>query len=241
MRRPLAALASILAVAALSGCPKKWQNGECETSENCRDQVGYGKICVQGQCQECGQDADCKAGFVCRANKCQPRPECEGPADCAVGQACQAGKCVAAAPAAECGPDAGGRSCGAAQECVAGRCVAARPPPPGPCDDLESVYFAFDSSALSAESRATLEKDARCITGQGTKVFRVEGNCDERGTAEYNVHLGQRRAHSVKKYLVGLGVSAQAMTAISYGKEKPVCTEHDEACWQRNRRADIKQ
>jgi len=237
MSRLLAALASLVLVAGLGGCPKKWQSGECETSENCRGQVGFGKVCVQGRCQECGQDTDCASGFVCKASRCEPRPECEGPSDCAAGKSCQAGRCVAVAPAAECGPASGGRPCSPGQECEAGRCVAARPPPPGPCDDLGSVYFAFDSSMLSPEARATLQKNARCVFEKGAGL-RIEGNCDERGTAEHNMHLGQRRADAVKEFLGGLGVPAKSLSAVSFGKERPVCQEHDESCWQKNRRAD---
>jgi peptidoglycan-associated lipoprotein len=232
MRRALLTLAS-LSVFALAGCPKKWENGECQTSDNCKDQVGYGKVCVQGRCQECGLDTDCKAGFVCRANKCEPRPECETNADCASGKTCQAGKCIAAAVPDECGPD---RPCGAGQECSAGRCVAAAK---GPCDTLQSVYFGFDESSLTAEARSTLEQDAQCIKTKGGAV-KVEGNCDERGTKEYNLHLGQRRADSVKKYLTGLGVAKKDVSTVSFGKEKPVCTQSGEDCWQKNRRADLK-
>ena len=221
----------------LAGCPPALKPGECKTSDNCKDQVGYGKVCVQGLCQECGQDTDCKAGFVCRANKCQPRPECEGPADCASGKTCQDGKCVAAAPD-ECGPD---RACAAGQECMGGRCVAKATPPPvsGPCDQLASVYFGFDESTLTAESRAKLEQNAKCIKEKNAKIA-VEGNCDERGTAEYNMHLGQRRADAVKKYLSGLGVSGKGISTVSFGKEKPICTEATEDCWSKNRRADLK-
>ncbi len=235
MRRALLALAS-LCVFVLAGCPKKWENGECQTSENCKDQVGYGKVCVQGRCQECGLDTDCKAGFVCKANKCEPRPECESPADCAAGKTCQDGKCVAAALPDECGPD---RPCAAGQECQAGRCVAAAAKAPGPCDTLQSAYFGFDESTLTAEARATLEQDASCVKDKAVKL-KIEGNCDERGTKEYNLHLGQRRADAVKKYLSGLGIARKDISTVSFGKEKPICTEATEDCWQKNRRADVK-
>ena len=234
MRRGLL-LACSMAGLLLLGCPSKPKNGECKSSDDCKEQQGYGKVCVQGQCQECGQDTDCKAGFVCKANKCEPRPECEGPADCAAGKTCQAGKCVAAAPD-ECGPD---RACGANQECMGGRCVAKAAPVSGPCDQLQSVYFGFDESTLTADARAALEADAKCVKEKGGKL-RVEGNCDERGTAEYNMHLGQRRADAVKKYLGGLGLAARDIATVSFGKEKPICTEATEECWAKNRRADLK-
>jgi peptidoglycan-associated lipoprotein len=219
----------------LAGCPKKYTGGECKTSDDCKDQVGYGKVCVEGRCQECGLDTDCKAGFVCKANKCEPRPECETNADCAAGKTCEAGKCVAAALPDECGPD---RACPAGQECSAGRCIAAVKQP-GPCDTLQSVYFGFDESTLTAEARAALEQDAKCIKEKGGAI-KVEGNCDERGTKEYNLHLGQRRADSVKKYLTGLGIAKKDISTVSFGKEKPICTEANEDCWQKNRRADLK-
>jgi len=234
MRRALLTFAS-LAVLVLAGCPKKFENGECKTSEDCKDQVGFGKVCVQGRCQECGLDTDCKAGFVCKANKCEPRPECEGPADCAQGKTCEAGKCVVAAAPDECGP---GRDCGPGQECSAGRCVAAAKKA-GPCDELQSVYFGFDQSTLTADARRSLEQSGSCVKEKGGKL-KVEGNCDERGTKEYNLHLGQRRADAVKKYLSGLGVPAKGISTVSFGKEKPVCTEANEDCWQKNRRADLK-
>jgi peptidoglycan-associated lipoprotein len=234
MRRALLTIAS-LSVFALAACGPKYKDGKCDTSENCKDQVGFGKVCVQGQCQECGLDTDCKAGFVCRANKCEPRPECEGPADCAAGKTCQDGKCVAAAAPDECGPD---RACGPGMECSAGKCVAAVKQP-GPCDQLQSVYFGFDESTLTAEARSALEQDAKCLKDKGGTI-NVEGNCDERGTKEYNLHLGQRRADSVKKYLTGLGIGKNSVHTVSFGKEKPICTESTEDCWQKNRRADLK-
>src|SRR5512135_3537515 len=92
-----------LTVAACSAKPK---NGECKSSDDCADQEGFGKVCVEGRCQECGQDTDCKSGFVCRQNKCVPRPECEKESDCPAGKTCEAGRCVAAAPKPECAADA---------------------------------------------------------------------------------------------------------------------------------------
>jgi peptidoglycan-associated lipoprotein len=116
---------------------------------------------------------------------------------------------------------------------------AAPPPVSGPCDQLASVNFGFDEAILTAEARAKLEQNAKCIKEKGAKIA-VEGNCDERGTAEYNLHLGQRRADAVKKYLSGLGIPAKSISTVSFGKEKPVCSEATEDCWARNRRADLK-
>jgi len=236
MRRVLTFAVPAFALLALAGCPKKWQNGECETSEHCKDQVGYGKVCVQGRCQECGADTDCKEGFVCRDLRCVPRPECASPSDCASGRTCQDGRCVAIPGA--CGP---GLPCPSDQDCVDGRCAARAPvaaPQPDPCDKLEPVYFDFDRSDLRPESQTALQAAARCVAEKRIPSLRIEGNCDERGTTEYNIHLGQRRAEAVKRYLVGLGVAASSISVVSHGEERPVCTEHGEPCWQRNRRAD---
>ena len=101
-----------------------------------------------------------------------------------------------------------------------------------------SVYFAFDKSYLNEESRATLEKLAGAAALSGTKL-RIEGNCDERGSNEYNIGLGQRRADAAKNYLVNLGVAAGSITTISYGEERPKLLGHDEESWRENRRADV--
>ena len=102
-----------------------------------------------------------------------------------------------------------------------------------------SVYFAFDSSDLDASAQATLDAAAAWLKATGTKVT-IEGNCDERGSREYNLALGQRRADSVRDYLIARGVPADQINTVSFGEERPVCTSHGEACWAQNRRADIK-
>ncbi|HET6921542.1 MAG TPA: peptidoglycan-associated lipoprotein Pal [Anaeromyxobacteraceae bacterium] len=237
MRRALFLSIPVLAL-ALSGCPSKPKDGTCKTSEDCADQAGFGKVCVEGRCQECGQDTDCKAGFVCRENKCVPRPECEKESDCPAGKTCEAGRCVAAAPKPECAGDA---DCGAGRACEGGRCVAkAAPMSACPADGkYETVNFDFDKSLIRPDDARILEKDAACIKEQNPKRVTVAGHCDERGTAEYNLHLGQRRAEAARKYLQNLGVPAGTLKSVSYGKERPLCTQSDEGCWARNRRAEI--
>ena len=107
-------------------------------------------------------------------------------------------------------------------------------PVPSP---LKDVYFDFDSYDLRADARATLKANGEWLrSNPGTQV-QIEGHCDERGTTEYNLALGSKRAQSVKDYLVTLGTAADRLSTISYGEELPVCTEHNEACWQKNRRA----
>lgn len=101
---------------------------------------------------------------------------------------------------------------------------------------LEDVFFDFDKSELRADGREALQKDAQWLQKWTSTKITVEGHCDERGTAEYNLALGQRRAAAVKDYLVSLGVDGDRITVVSKGKEDPFCTEHTESCWQRNRR-----
>lgn len=104
---------------------------------------------------------------------------------------------------------------------------------------IGDVYYDFDKYDLRSDARERLARNAEFMkSAQGREyVFTVEGHCDERGTNEYNIALGQNRSNSAVDYLVSLGVSASRFKTISYGEEKPFCTESTEACWQRNRRA----
>ncbi len=101
------------------------------------------------------------------------------------------------------------------------------------------VYFAFDESALTDDSRGKLSRNADLLKAQARLNLTNEGHCDERGTREYNLALGERRASAVKSYLGSLGVGADRMRTLSYGSERPVCTEHEESCWSQNRRAHM--
>ncbi len=103
---------------------------------------------------------------------------------------------------------------------------------------LEPVYFGFDKYVLTTEARDTLKKDAETIKTI-TSMVQIQGNCDERGSAEYNLALGENRAKAAKKYLITLGVPADRLSVISFGKEKPLDPEHNEAAWAKNRRDDL--
>ena len=103
-------------------------------------------------------------------------------------------------------------------------------------DALKPVYFAFDSSTIRPGDAKTLDASAAWLKAHPDQLTLIEGHCDERGTNEYNLALGERRAKAAMGYLVSRGVEADRITIISYGKERPVCTEHDEACWSKNRR-----
>ncbi len=102
-----------------------------------------------------------------------------------------------------------------------------------------AVYFAFDQSDLDGASTATLAGYAAWLGDHSDASITIEGNCDERGSREYNLALGQRRADSVKDYLVSNGVNASRIDTVSFGEERPACDGSGEACWAQNRRADI--
>jgi peptidoglycan-associated lipoprotein len=104
---------------------------------------------------------------------------------------------------------------------------------------LQPVYFDFDRAFIRDDAKTAMKANADWLKANAGVKVRIEGNSDERGTKEYNQALGQRRAASAKKYLTDLGISARRISLISYGKEKPVCTESNEECWQKNRRDDL--
>jgi peptidoglycan-associated lipoprotein len=217
MRR-VPVLAALAFVALLTACPSPPKNGECKSSKDCEAQAGFGKICVSGQCAECAADTDCKEGFTCRSNKCEPRP---AP--------------VVAAPKPDCLADA---ECGSGKGCQAGKCVNTLDPACAD-DSAFAVRFGFDQASIGSDSAATLKKLAACLAKAPARRVLVDGHCDDRGTTQYNLALGKKRSEAVKKYLSDLGV-AGAIDTNTYGKEQPLCREANEACWSRNRRAESK-
>lgn len=226
----------------LAGCPVKPKHGECRSSADCAAEAGLGAVCVEGRCQECGADADCRAGFVCRSWKCIPRPECSVDGDCPNGKECEAERCVAkkaaAAPGRECASHV---DCGEGRLCDAeGRCVDRSGTDDAACADAATwvVRFGFDEAALIPDAQAKLQKIAGCLKRKPAAHTVVTGHCDERGTTEYNLALGSRRAEAARKYLADLGVAGTIET-VTLGKERPLCTESTESCWAQNRRAEI--
>jgi peptidoglycan-associated lipoprotein len=128
------------------------------------------------------------------------------------------------------------------------------PPPPAPVSgtisgvdiltrEAQDAYFDYDKYDIRGDATGALTHDAeilkRIFAADPSFTVVIEGHCDERGSAEYNLGLGDRRATAAKEFLISLGVPADRMTTISYGKDRPVCTEADEACYQRNRRAHL--
>jgi len=104
---------------------------------------------------------------------------------------------------------------------------------------LRDVFFAYDSWTISEEGRQTLSRDAEWMKSTPSALVKVEGHCDERGTSAYNLVLGEKRAKAARNYLVELGVSANRLSVVSYGKERPSCNEHAESCYQQNRRGHL--
>jgi peptidoglycan-associated lipoprotein len=109
-----------------------------------------------------------------------------------------------------------------------------KPPEPGP---LKDISFSFDRYDLEADARSTLKANADWLKKNPAVRVEIEGHCDERGTNEYNLALGAKRAQAAKDYLVTLGIAPDRLSTISYGEEIPVCREQSESCWRQNRRA----
>jgi peptidoglycan-associated lipoprotein len=244
-------LGMVVSMTALSafGCKPKYpsckKDAHCHEGEycvnnqcqQCRDtgDCGSGQECVEGACRDipgyCTSASDCADGQICRDNRCGP---CAANGDCAEGLVCLEGACRKA----ECMTE---EDCPAGLTCVGYRCKEVQkvePPDTVDCE-LEPLYFDFDSSDMSAELRNTLERNYDCYQKRGGGTVRVEGHCDPRGTTEYNLGLGERRARIVSKALNTLGLEQSKMSVVSKGEEEAVGT--DEAGWARDRKVVFKQ
>lgn len=216
---------------------------ECRDDQSCIDKRGEGYECANGRCEEkpeCRADGDCASvgeGLVCRGGKCVP--ECSSNEDCGTGMKCEGQKCVA-----ECQMD---QECGAGMTCENGQCVAARTdtisagcrpmnPASGDIIALEKIHFNFDRYELTAEARSTLQQNSECLKESTTIEIVVEGHCDERGTQEYNLALGEKRANTVRTYLRNLGIDTSRMRTRSKGENEPECRSASESCFSKNRR-----
>ncbi len=235
-----------------AGCRPNWP--DCKNDKHCRvdrdgNEVNY--ICVDGTCRECVGDADCPAGFECENFACVPEPECRADrdcpgnllcrnnecvpectanADCASGMRCENQRCV---PDVECVTHA---DCREGFECQRGECVEVVQEI---ACDVDTVHFEFDSHSLTASARRVLAENAECIRQKSGRIT-LEGHCDERGTQEYNLALGERRANSVRRYLIDLGIPADRLRTVSYGKERPVDHRSNEDAWAQNRRVEFR-
>jgi peptidoglycan-associated lipoprotein len=250
MRRISMVAGLALAVAVLTGCPPTYPN--CKSDETCQEK---GEVCVNGTCQECSTDANCKEGFACQANKCVPKaPECSRDEQCTGGQICEGGKCAApqctakadcpgaqdcqkgrcALPPGACNSST---DCGDGQECQNNKCVAASAQQ-GQCN-WEPVRFGFNEYTLPSDAQGRLSELAQCIKDAGAGRIELAGHADERGTEEYNLQLSNKRAASVRKYLLDLGIPANRLKAVGYGENRPAEQGATEDAWAANRRVEF--
>jgi peptidoglycan-associated lipoprotein len=139
------------------------------------------------------------------------------------------------------------KGAGGTQSATARVTVNAPPPPPPPqaqnlsdeqmfSQNIKDIYFDYDKSDIRADQQTSIQSNLAFLQQHPNITFTIEGHCDERGSTEYNLALGDSRASSVKNALVSGGISADRIKTVSFGKEKPFCTESNEACWQQNRR-----
>ena len=138
------------------------------------------------------------------------------------------------------------KGAGGTQEATARLTVTQAPPPPPPTptvtdedlfsQNIKHIYFDYDKSDIRGDQQASIQADAQFLSQHPNMNITIEGHCDERGSTEYNVALGDQRASSAKNALTSAGITASRINTISYGKEKPFCNESNEACWQQNRR-----
>lgn len=194
----------------LVGCGPTYPN--CDNDEQCHE----GEFCVNGHCEDCRDDSQCPTGQMCESNDCVPIPGwCNSDADCPASQECVRNHCQDRPPVVE---------------------TEVTPPAPQVCQ-LQPVYFAFDESALDDAARSALTADQACMTERSITAIQITGMTDPRGTEEYNMALGDRRARSTRDHLQRLGVGRSAMTTRSVGEE--MATGADEYGWSRDRRSDI--
>jgi peptidoglycan-associated lipoprotein len=119
--------------------------------------------------------------------------------------------------------------------------IPEQPPeePPVPPLQLSSIYFDYDKYSIRPDAQVILSENGRSLTEHQTATIRIEGNCDERGTEQYNLALGEKRANAAKEYLVNYGIEESRMTTISYGESRPIVLDHSEEAWAKNRRGDF--
>jgi len=232
----------------VSACGPTYPN--CDTDDHCEGHENA--YCLQGTCSQCRQNTHCEEGFQCVAGACEKilnwckgdgectgkqrcrnnrcGPECISDADCSDGMVCKEdGTCqVQCVVTTDCPAD---------HNCQSGRCIR-QATISDPCSALGAVYFDYNESALTSTARETLRKHSECIKNRSSAV-QIEGHCDERGTPEYNIALGERRARSARDYLVSLGVARNRLSMISYGEERPIKYGTGESVWGLNRRCEF--
>ncbi len=243
-------LVGALFVLGTYGCGPSYP--ECHDDKNCAEKNEY---CLNAKCAQCRDDSHCVSrfdeSFVCNGGtcaringycnppafncptgqKCRDRrcgPECLGPEECPPGQICENGRCRMPP---ECTSD---EDCPAGQICQNERCVL-----PPVCQP-RTIYFDFDESAIRSDAKNTLNSNFDCFKSRGINAMELTGHCDERGTEEYNMALGNRRARATESVLQKMGVAKRAITTRSRGEYEPVVPNaQSEADHQRNRRVEF--
>lgn len=220
------------------GCTSEPEYPNCENDRHCQ-RNGRREFCIQRRCQQCRAAEDCASDQTCLRNRCVPGVNaCDGDNDCLVNQVCDNHRCV---PRPECDSV---RPCGDGRRCEAGRCIAEVAPDTDPDDNrgsqcsFDPPLFDFDDVTLSEAARASLQRAAECIQRERNTRYVLIGRADPRGTAEYNLALGERRARVVQRYMISLGVLPDRLAVSSEGSE--FATGTDEAGWRRDRRVDFR-
>ena len=202
---------------------------ECIENKDCSEDKPF---CESEQCVfECEIDSDCvrrdKAGMICKEHKCQW--ECETDEDCNdPNKECKDHHCVIKC---KCQSD---EDCPEGKMCSDCECIDK------PACELETIHFDFNRYDLRSSDREILDKNAECMQSRSDITVTIEGHCDERGTTEYNINLGDKRAKATRKYMQKLGISRSRLKTISYGEEQPTCSDGTESCWSDNRRSEFK-
>lgn len=204
--RNSAKLIAAFSVAMLFGCGPEYPN--CGDDNDCHQ----GEFCVNGQCQQCRTDGDCELGQHCNAGRCDPiEGYCGSTSDCGAGEDCENNRCVARQSVEP---------------------TPAAVPQTSDCS-LQEVHFEFDSDSLDSGARDAIAANARCIRERSMGRVHVTGYTDNRGTEEYNLALGDRRARAVLDYLRSLGVTA-SLSASSMGEE--MAQGETEGAWRQDRK-----
>lgn len=224
---------------------------KCENDEHCAEK---GEYCLNNRCEQCADNSHCPtAGMECQAGKCgyqlgycdparacpgnqkcrdnQCGAECLDNSECGAGQFCDGGNCTSKP---ECGPNADTAACPAGSNCEGGRCVVSL----AQCS-TEPVYFDFNQASVKRNQRSKLDSIAQCLKGDNVAPITIQGHCDERGTEEYNLALGERRAEAARRYLESAGVSSSKLSTVSYGESRPAENGSNSSAWRKNRRAEF--
>ena len=248
MSKRLSVVTMVIAtmVLATTGCRPKYP--ACEKDSHCNE----GEYCVNKLCQQCRDDGNCPEGQECQDGACREIPGyCSSSSDCSEGQVCRdnrCGPCMSAGDCpegkvcidgvcdvAECNDDS---ECPAGLKCVNYRCKVDEMAKQDSTDcEIEPIYFDFDSAEISQSMRQTLEKNYECLQKENGKVT-LEGHTDPRGTTEYNMALGDRRARIVSKVIKTLGMDNAKLRVVSKGEEE--ATGSSEEGWSKDRRVEFK-